>query len=77
MTTNLWLSPHGIWYFRKVYLLPSGKRKETRKSLRTRCKRTAKEQVVNLLACEQSSRSTSQSLPPSSYSSPTLPVQIP
>lgn len=30
MTTNLWLSPHGIWYFRKVYFLPSGKRKESR-----------------------------------------------
>ena len=49
MTTNLWLSPHGIWYFRKVYLLPSGKRKEIRKSLRTRCKRTAQALVLNML----------------------------
>lgn len=38
---NLVLSRHGIWYSRYTYLLPSGKRKEIRKSLRTRCKRTA------------------------------------
>jgi hypothetical protein len=25
---NLWLSPHGIWYFRKVTTLPCGRRKE-------------------------------------------------
>ncbi|MGF1758408.1 site-specific integrase [Photobacterium sagamiensis] len=76
MTTNLWLSPHGIWYFRKVYLLPSGKRKETRKSLRTRCKCTAKEQVIKLLACEQSSRSPSPSTFPSQCNAPSSPVTI-
>ncbi|WP_139310417.1 hypothetical protein [Photobacterium proteolyticum] len=76
MATNLWLSPHGIWYFRKVYLLPSDKGKETRKSLRRRCKRTAKEQVINLLACEQSSRSSSQPSSPSSYTAPTLAVTV-
>lgn len=51
---NLWLSPYGIWYFRKVYLLPSGKRKEIRKSLRTRDKREANERVIKLLACNYS-----------------------
>ena len=25
---NLWLSPHGIWYYRKVTTLPCGRRKE-------------------------------------------------
>ncbi|MFL9625354.1 hypothetical protein [Aeromonas jandaei] len=28
---NLWLSPHGIWYYRKVTTLPCGRRKEIKK----------------------------------------------
>ena len=32
---NLWLSPHGIWYYRKVTTLPCGRRKEIKKSLHT------------------------------------------
>jgi len=39
---RLVLSRHGIWYYRKCYTLASGKRKEIRKSLGTRCKRDAK-----------------------------------
>ncbi len=35
---NLWLSPHGIWYYRKVTTLPCGRRKEIKKSLHTRDK---------------------------------------
>ena len=45
----LMLSRHGIWYFRKTYLLPSGKRKELRRSLRTRCKREANQLVKRML----------------------------
>ena len=37
---NLWLSPHGIWYYRKVTTLPCGRRKEIKKSLHTRDKLT-------------------------------------
>ncbi len=33
---NLWLSPQGIWYYRKVTVLPCGRRKDIKKSLRTR-----------------------------------------
>lgn len=39
---NLWLSPHGIWYYRKVTTLPCGRRKEIKKSLHTRDKPTAR-----------------------------------
>ena len=35
------LSRHGIWYYRKVNILPCGKRREFRRSLRTRSKREA------------------------------------
>ncbi len=45
---NLVLSRHGIWYSRFTYLLPSGKRKEIRKSLRTRCKRTANKLIQQM-----------------------------
>lgn len=45
----LMLSRHGVWYFRKTYLLPSGKRKEIRRSLRTRCKREANQLVKRML----------------------------
>jgi len=51
---NLWLSPHGIWYFRKVTTLPCGRRKEIKKTLRTRDKSEAKKKVVSLLACVRS-----------------------
>ncbi len=30
---NLWLSPHCIWYCRKVAILPCGRRKEFKQSL--------------------------------------------
>ncbi len=49
---NLVLSRHGIWYSRFTYLLPSGKRKEIRKSLRTRCKRTANKLIQQMRVCE-------------------------
>ena len=48
---NLWLSPHGIWYYRKVTVLPCGRRKDIKKSLRTRDKLVAREQVAKMLAC--------------------------
>lgn len=51
---NLWLSPHGIWYFRKVTTLPCGRRKEIKKTLRTRDKSEAKRKVMDLLACVRS-----------------------
>ncbi|MBL0626559.1 site-specific integrase [Aeromonas jandaei] len=51
---NLWLSPHGIWYYRKVTTLPCGRRKEIKKSLHTRDKLTACAAVAKLLACVRS-----------------------
>ena len=51
---NLWLSPHGIWYYRKVTTLPCGRRKEIKKSLHTRDKLTARHKVARLLACVRS-----------------------
>ncbi|MFQ2447414.1 hypothetical protein ACSZN8_01415 [Aeromonas caviae] len=51
---NLWLSPQGIWYYRKVTVLPCGRRKDIKKSLRTRDKLVAREQVAQLLACARS-----------------------
>ncbi|WP_337072146.1 hypothetical protein [Aeromonas veronii] len=49
---NLWLSPHGIWYYRQVTTLPCGRRKEINKSLRPRDKLTARAAVVKLRAFE-------------------------
>ncbi|HDX8364713.1 TPA: integrase, partial [Aeromonas veronii] len=51
---NLWLSPQGIWYYRKVTVLPCGRRKDIKKSLRTRDKLVAREQVAKMLACARS-----------------------
>ncbi|MGK4476380.1 hypothetical protein [Aeromonas molluscorum] len=51
---NLWLSPLGIWYYRKVTTLPCGRRKEIKKSLHTRDKLTARAAVAKLLACVRS-----------------------
>lgn len=51
---NLWLSPHGIWYYRKVTTLPCGRRKEIKQSLRTRDKLAARAAVAKLLACVRS-----------------------
>ncbi len=51
---NLWLSPQGIWYFRKVTKLPCGRRKEIKKSLRTRDKLAARNKVSLLLSCVRS-----------------------
>ncbi|MDH0240129.1 integrase, partial [Aeromonas caviae] len=51
---NLWLSPQGIWYYRKVTVLPCGRRKDIKKSLRTRDKLVAREQVAQLLTCARS-----------------------
>ncbi|MFM4804326.1 hypothetical protein [Aeromonas bivalvium] len=51
---NLWLSPHGIWYYRKVTTLPCGRRKEIKKSLHTRDKLMARHKVTQLLACVRS-----------------------
>ncbi|HDX8340092.1 TPA: tyrosine-type recombinase/integrase [Aeromonas dhakensis] len=55
---NLWLSPHGIWYYRKVTTLPCGRRKEIKKSLHTRDKLTARAAVAKLLACVRSRAQT-------------------
>ena len=60
---NLWLSPQGIWYYRKVTVLPSGRRKDIKKSLRTRDKLVAREQVAKMLACVRS-RVKSESVQP-------------
>lgn len=60
---NLWLSPQGIWYYRKVTVLPSGRRKDIKKSLRTRDKLVAREQVAKMLACARS-RVKSESVQP-------------
>lgn len=54
--TNLMLSRHGIWYYRKVTVTPRGKRKEIRKSLRTRNKQEAKLKVLALQNCFISKR---------------------
>ena len=51
---NLWLSPQGIWYYRKVTVLSCGRRKDIKKSLRTRDKLVAREQVAKMLACARS-----------------------
>lgn len=51
---NLWLSPQGIWYYCKVTVLPCGRRKDIKKSLRIRDKLVACEKVVQLLACARS-----------------------
>ncbi|MGN5000893.1 hypothetical protein [Aeromonas sp. 61P] len=51
---NLWLSPQGIWYYRKVTVLPCGRRKDIKKSLRTRDKLVAREQVAKMFACARS-----------------------
>ena len=45
---NLWLSPHGIWYYRKVTTLPCGRRKEIKKSLQTRDKLCARHRNLAL-----------------------------
>lgn len=51
---NPWLNPHGIWYYRKVAILPCGRRKEFKKSLQTRDKLAARAVVAKLLACVRS-----------------------
>lgn len=51
---NLWLSPQGIWYYHKVTVLPCGRRKDIKKSLRTRDKLVAREKVAQLLTCARS-----------------------
>ncbi len=51
---SLWLSPQGMRYFRKVTVLPCGRRKDIKKSLRTRDKLVAHEQVAQMLACARS-----------------------
>lgn len=65
---NLWLSPHGIWYFRKVTIMPCGRRKEIKKTLHTRDKSEAKKKVLELLACVRSGGKTHAADPlPSSF----------
>ena len=51
----LLLSRHGIWYYRKSYVLDSGKRKEIRRSLATKDKREAKLLVAKLNSSTYSS----------------------
>lgn len=76
---NLWLSPHGIWYFRKVTIMPCGRRKEIKKTLRTRDKSEAKRKVLELLACVRSSGKSrpDTSLPSSLLEQANLPASDP
>ncbi|MFM4719323.1 hypothetical protein ACEUBT_07490 [Aeromonas bivalvium] len=60
---HLWLSPHGIWYYRKVTTLPCGRRKEIKKSLHTRDKLCARHKVTQLLAACVRSRPKPIQLP--------------
>lgn len=70
---NIWLSPHGIWYYRKVTTLPCGRRKDIKKSLRTRDKLAAREQVAKMLACARSRVKPAAVQPePQSHSLPEL-----
>lgn len=73
---NLVLSRHGIWYSRFTYLLPCGRRKEIRRSLRTRSKRIARcmVQQMQLPAVSQAPRHDAgqQSVP---VNQPTQPIQ--
>ncbi len=73
---NLILSRHGIWYSRFTYLLPSGKRKEIRKSLRTRCKLTARRMVrdMRLVAPVQCGHSQPEQVSSQTSPAPTLSV---
>ncbi|MBL0666086.1 site-specific integrase [Aeromonas jandaei] len=78
---NLWLSPHGIWYYRKVTTLPCGRRKEIKKSLHTRDKLTARSKVAQLLACVRSraqpvvqSASEPENPQPQSHIKPAVPA---
>ena len=74
---NLWLSPQGIWYYRKVTVLPCGRRKDIKKSLRTRDKLVAREQVAKMLACARSRvKSAAVQLEPQPSSLPE-PQQLP
>ncbi len=63
---RLFLSRHGIWYYRKSYLLPSGKRKEIRKSLATKDKYVAKRLVAAMDANRRISNlaDLNQDIPP-------------
>ena len=76
---NLWLSPHGIWYFRKVTIMPCGRRKEIKKTLRTRDKSEAKQKVLELLACVRSGGKTRpvEPLPSSFLEQASLPASDP
>ena len=76
---NLWLSPHGIWYFRKVTIMPCGRRKEIKKTLRTRDKSEAKRKVLDLLACVRSDGKTRpvEPLPSSFLEQASLPASDP
>jgi len=51
---HLYLSRHGIWYYRKCNITASGKRKEFKKSLGTRDKREALLLVSSISALTQS-----------------------
>lgn len=68
---SLWLSPQGMRYFRKVTVLPCGRRKDIKKSLRTRDKLVAHEQVAQMLACARSRvKSVAVQSEPQSHSLP-------
>jgi len=68
---NLWLSPQCIRYYRKVTVLPCGRRKDIKKSLRTRDKLVAHEQVAQMLACARSRvKSVAVQSEPQSHSLP-------
>lgn len=68
---SLWLSPQGMRYFRKVTVLPCGRRKDIKKSLRTRDKLVAHEQAAQMLACARSRvKSVAVQSEPQSHSLP-------
>ncbi|WP_236662841.1 hypothetical protein [Aeromonas hydrophila] len=68
---SLWLSPQGMRYFRKVTVLPCGRRKDIKKSLRTRDKLVARDKVAQMLACARSRvKSVAVQSEPQSHSLP-------
>ncbi|UNP90273.1 tyrosine-type recombinase/integrase [Aeromonas encheleia] len=74
---NLWLSPQGIWYYRKVTMLPCGRRKDIKKSLRARDKLAVRENVAQLLACARSRVKPEAVQPEPQSSSSPEPQQLP
>jgi len=71
---NLWLSPHCIWYYRKVTVLPCGRRKNVKKSLRTRDRLVSREKLGRFSNTRTVSWWHRECVPPSFIFSPLLPA---